>query len=87
MESLTGRVYVLLQPQQCSSVLLLHDGEVSIMLLTRFGQHVGATKLHHLLLHAVHGSLGHPQLLRVLQTKTVTYKSTYSGSLKKEIKF
>lgn len=65
-------------------MLLLHDSEVSIVLLPRFGQRVGATKLHHLLLHAVHCSLGRPQLLLVLQAKTFSNKSTYSGFLKKE---
>lgn len=87
IESLTGGVHFLLQPQQRSGVLLLHDGEVSIVLLSRFGQHVGAAKLHHLLLHAVHRGLGHPQLLLVLQVKTFSYKSTYSGFLKKEKSF
>lgn len=70
VQRLSGGVQFLLQRQQSRAVLLLHDGEVPVVLLSRSGQHVGATEIHHLLLHAVHCCLGDPLLLDVLQRKT-----------------
>ena len=68
-QSVRGRVKLLLYGQKCNLMLLLNNREVSIMLLPSSGQGVGATKLQHLLLHAVYCSLCHPLLLHVLQSK------------------
>lgn len=70
IQSLSSGVQFLLQRQQSHFVLFLHDGEISVVLLPCSGQRVGATEIHHLLLHAVQCCLGNPLLLYVLQRKT-----------------
>lgn len=82
VQRLSGGVQLLLQRQQSRVMLLFHDGEVSVVLLSRSGQRVRATEIHQLLLHAVHCCLGNPLFLDVLKKGKPNAKDSVTLTLK-----